>query len=50
MKKEKKFAVNVSDIPGTLKQGQSHQTWYSSVDTMQGYNHAKLERSCLNSV
>ena len=27
----------------TLKQGQSHQTWYELVDPKQDYNRAKLE-------
>ena len=34
----------------TLKQGQSHQTWHELVDPKQGYNNAKFEKSCANSV
>ena len=26
------FAVDVSDMPVTLKQGQGHKIWYASVD------------------
>ena len=45
-----KNAVYVSDIPVTLKQGQGHRTWPKSAELKQGYNHVKLEISCLNSV
>ena len=34
----------------TLKQSQSHQTYHDIVDSKQGYNHAKIEKSCLNDV
>ena len=33
-----------------LKQSQGHQTYDDNVDLKQGYNHAKLERSCINGV
>ena len=46
---KKQFAVHDSDTPETLKQGQSHHTWYDLVDSMQGYNKAKFEKPCLNS-
>ena len=41
------FAVNDSDIPVTLKQGQGHQTWYELLGSKQGYNNAKFENPCL---
>ena len=41
----KQLAVYDSDAPVTLKQGQSHQTWYELVDPKQGYNNAKFENS-----
>ena len=44
------FAVYISDTPVTLKQSQGHQAWNENVDLKQGYNHAKFERSCFNSV
>ena len=44
------FAVYISDIPVTLKQGQGHQTHDDNVDSKQIYNHAKFERSCFNGV
>ena len=47
--KSKKHTVKISDTPVTLKQGQGHKAWYELVDPKQGYNHAKFERSCLNS-
>ena len=34
----------------TLKQGQGPETWQEAVDSKEGYNHAKVERACLNSV
>ena len=34
----------------TLRQGQGHQVWYELVDPKQGYNKAKFEKPCLNSV
>ena len=37
-------------ITVTLKQGQGHQTWYRLVDPKQGYNNAKFEKACLDSV
>lgn len=41
--------INVSDNTDSdtlvaLKQGQSHQTWYESVDPEPKYNHEKFER------
>ena len=45
---EKQFAVYVSETSVTLKQGQ--QNWYKLVDPKQGYNNAKFEKPCLNSV
>ena len=47
---EKQFAVYNSDTTVTLKQGQGHQTWCELVDPKQGYNIAKYEKSCFNSV
>ena len=44
------FAVYISVIPVTLKQSQDPQTYNENVDPMQGYNHAKFERSCFNAV
>ena len=40
------FADYISDTPVTLKQSQDHPTQNDNVDPKQGYNHAKLERSC----
>ena len=37
-------------ITVTLKQHQGYQTWYELVGPKVGYNHAKFERSCFNSV
>ena len=34
----------------TVKQSQGQQTYHENVDPDQGYNHAKFERSHLNSV
>ena len=34
----------------TLEQGQGHQTWYELVDPKQGYDYAKFEKPCMNSV
>ena len=34
----------------TLKQSQGHQTYDENVDSQQGYNHAKFERSCFTGV
>ena len=45
-----------SDTYVTLKQGQSHQAWWyelvdpSMVDSKQGYNYVKFEKTCLNIV
>ena len=50
---DKNLKINLqfdSDTPVTLKQGQGHQTWYELVESKQGYNNAKFEKSCLNSV
>ena len=44
------FVVHVSDIPVTLKQSQGHKTYNDIVDSRQGYNHTKFQRSCLNGV
>ena len=33
-----------------LKKGHGNQTWYKLVDLKQGYNNAKSEKPCLNSV
>ena len=44
---KKIFAFYDSDKLVTFKQDQGHQTWYELVDPKQGYNHAKLEKSCL---
>ena len=46
----KKIAVYVFNTHVTLKQGESHQIWYDYVDSKQGSNHAKFERSSFNSV
>ena len=46
----KPFAVNISDTPVTLKQSQGRQTHNENVDPKQGYNHAKVERSCFRGV
>ena len=40
----------ISDTPVTLKQSQGHKTYNDNVDPKQGYNYAKLERSCFNGV
>ena len=45
-----KFAVIISDTPVTLKQSQGHQTYNDNVDSKQGYNHVKFERSSFNGV
>ena len=50
LESKKQFAVYDSDKPVTLKQCQGHQTWYELVDPKQGYNNAKLEKPCLNSI
>ena len=47
---KKQLAVYGSDTPVTLKQGQSHQTWYALVDPKQGYDNAKFEKPHLNNV
>ena len=39
-----------SDTPVTFKHDQGHQIWYELVDPKQGYNNAKFEKPCLNSV
>ena len=44
------FALYISDTSVTLKQSQGHQTYDENVDSQQGYNHAKFERSHFNSV
>ena len=44
------FAVYISDTSVTLKQSKGHQTYNDNVDPKQGYNRAKFERSCFNSV
>ena len=44
------FAVYISDTPVTLKQSQGHQTYNDNVHPKQGYNHAKLEKSCFRGV
>ena len=44
------FAVYISDTIVTLKQSQGHQTYSDKLDPKQGYNHAKFERPCFNSV
>ena len=36
--------------PVTLEQSQGHQTYQKNVDSEQGCNHAKFERSRFNSV
>ena len=36
-------AVDDSDTPVTLKQGQGNQTWYELVDTKQHYNLLKAK-------
>ena len=43
-------AASVSDTPVRLKQDQSHQTWYESLDPKQDSNKAKTERPCLKTV
>ena len=43
-------AASVSDTPVRLKQDQSHQTWYESLDLKQDNNNAKIERPCLKTV
>ena len=48
--KKAQFAVDISDIPVTLKQSQCHQTFNENVHPKQDYNHAKFERPRLNSV
>ena len=47
---QKQVAVYDSDTPVTLKQDQSHQTWYELVDLEQGYYNADWETHRLNSV
>ena len=47
---KERFAGYDSDIPVTLKYGQSPQHWYELLDPRQDYNHAKFERPPLNSV
>ena len=42
---DKKQTCNLGYKHVTLKQGQGHQTWYTSVAAKQGYNHAKFERA-----
>ena len=44
------LAVYIPDTPVTLKQRQGRQTWNDNVDPLQGYNHAKFEKSCFNDV
>ena len=48
------FAVYISDTCDletvTLKQSQGHQTYNDNVHPKQGYNHAKLEKSCFRGV
>ena len=44
------FTVYIFETPVTLKQSQGHQTYIDNVDSKQGYNHAKFERSCINGV
>ena len=44
------FAAYISDTPVNLKQCQGHQTYHDNVDSNQGYNRAKFERSCFNGV
>ena len=44
------IAVYISDTLVTFKQRQGHQTKNDNVDSNQGYNHAKFERSCFKSV
>ena len=44
------FSIYISVTPVTLKQSQGHQTYNENVDPEQGYNHAKFERSCFNSI
>ena len=46
----KQFAVDDSDTPVTLKQGQGHKTWCELVDLKQAYNNTKFQRPCLNGV
>ena len=46
----KQLAVYDSDAPVTLKQGQSHQTWYELVDPKQDYNCIRFEKPRLKSV
>ena len=48
--KKKQFVVYNSDKPLTFKQGQGHQTWYELAEPKQGYNNAKFQKPCLNSV
>ena len=45
---KKQFAVNDSDAPVTLKEGQGPQTWHELVDCKQAYNAAKFEKPGLN--
>ena len=47
---KKRFAVYNSNIPVTLKQGQSHKIWYELVDPKQAYNHTKFEKPHFDSV
>ena len=44
------FTIYISDTPVTLRQSQVHKTYNENVNPKQGYNHAKFERSCFNSV
>ena len=44
------FSVYDFDKPATLKQGQSHQTWYEVEEQKQVNNHVQFKRHPLNSV
>ena len=44
------FEVYISDTPVTLKQSQDQKIYNDNVDSMQGYNHTKFERSWFNGV
>ena len=49
-KSKKQFAIYDCDTSVTLTQGQGHQTRYELVDPKRGYNNAKFEKPCFNSV